>query len=133
MAPWTKKNLDEIEDMAGARGMGEYLEGRFARGELELEQTGVSFQRIKPGKRLPFGHTHSVQEELYVVVGGTGTMNVEGELVPLGARLDAVRVGPGVWRSVEAGAEGLELLAYGGPVTPEQDADMEMGWWPTAP
>ena len=130
MSDFTKQNLGRVDDMAGEHGMGEVLEGRFARGALELEQTGISHQAIKPGKRLPFGHTHSRQEEIYVVLSGSGRMKIGEELVELNGRLDAVRVAPEVWRGVEAGADGLELLAYGAPVTAEDDSAMEMGWWP---
>jgi len=31
---------------------------------------------------------------------------------------------------VQAGPNGLELLAFGAPVTGESDADMDMEWWP---
>lgn len=130
MGDWTRKNLSEVEDSAGGHGMGELLEGRFANAALELTITGLSHQAIKPGKRLPFGHVHSVQEELYVVLSGSGTMKVGDDLVPLEKRLDAVRVAPGAWRGVEAGPDGLELLAFGAPRGEESDADMDPGWWP---
>ncbi len=130
MSAWTKVNLGAVPDMAADHGMGDVLEGHFARGALELEKTGVSHQAVKPGKRLPFGHTHSRQEEVYVVLAGGGEMKVGEELVPLEGRLDAVRVAPGVWRGVQAGPDGLELLAFGAPVTGEDDSSMEMGWWP---
>lgn len=129
MSAWTKQNLGAVEDSAGQHGMGEVLEGRFANAALGLEQTGLSHQHLKPGKRLPFGHTHSVQEEIYVVLSGSGRMKVDDELVPLDGRLDAVRVGPNAWRGVEAGADGLELLAFGAPVG-DPDAEMDPTWWP---
>ncbi len=130
MSAWTKQNLAAIDDVAPGHGMGDILEGHFARGALELKKVGISHQVIKPGKRLPFGHTHAQQEEVYVVLAGSGTMKVEDDLVTLDARLDALRVAAGTWRGVEAGPDGLELLAFGGPVGGEDDADMEMGWWP---
>jgi quercetin dioxygenase-like cupin family protein len=131
MTAWTKQNLGELEDMAPKSSMGEVLEGRFAKGALELEQTGISHQHLKPGKRLPFGHVHSVQEEIYVVLSGSGEMKVGDEMVALGGRLDALRVAPGAWRGVQAGPDGLELLAFGAPATEESDADMDMEWWPS--
>ena len=44
------------------------LESRFARKPLELEQSGVSYYKIAPDFRTPFGHRHGEQEEVYVVV-----------------------------------------------------------------
>jgi len=131
MSAWTKQNLGEVEDMAPENGMGEVLEGRFANVALALEQTGLSHQHLKPGKRLPFGHIHSVQEEIYVVLSGSGDMKIGDEMAVLDGRLDAVRVAPGTWRGVQAGPDGLELLAFGAPVTGENDADMDMDWWPS--
>jgi hypothetical protein len=32
---------------------------------------------------------------------------------------------------VQAGPDGLELLAFGAPVTEESDAEMDMEWWPS--
>ena len=130
MTAWTMQNLGEVEDLSPAHGMGDVLEGRFAKAALGLEQTGISLQRIKPGQRLPFGHTHSVQEEIYVVLAGSGEMRVGDDVVVLAARLDALRVAPGAWRGVQAGPDGLELLAFGAP-SGAPDAEMDAGWWPT--
>ncbi len=131
MSTYTKKNLaSDVDDVAEQHGMTDILEGHFATNALACEQTGISHQIIKPGKRVPFGHTHSRQEELYVVIGGSGRMKVGEELVELGGRLDAVRVAPDVWRGIEAGPDGLELLAFGGPTAGESDADVDPTWWP---
>ena len=35
----------------------------------------------------------------------------------------------GVWRCTEAGDEGLEVLAVGAPITEDNDAEIEQGWW----
>ncbi len=130
MSAWTKQNLGEVDDSAPGHGMGELMEAHFAKGALDLEQTGLSHQHLKPGVRLPFGHNHSVQEEIYVVLSGSGELKVGEDLVPVGSRLDTVRVAPGAWRGVQAGPDGLELLAFGAPVTGESDAEMDKDWWP---
>ncbi len=39
---------------------------------LELEESGLSYQRVPPGYRFPYGHTHTRQEEVYVVVRARG-------------------------------------------------------------
>ena len=129
---YTRVNLrDDVEDLAAKHGMGEVLEGHFATGELGLEKSGVSFQAFKPGQRLPFGHNHDEQEELYVVIGGSGRIKLDDDVVEV-SRLDAIRVPPDVMRSLEAGDDGLELLVFGAPNTGAVTNDVaaqEMGWW----
>ena len=101
-------------------------EARFAKDELEAEQTGVSYQRLKPGKRQAFAHRHERAEEVYVVLRGSGQAKLDDQLVEL-RTLDAIRVAPGVTRAFQAGPDGLELLAFG----PRHDGDGDVlpGWW----
>ena len=61
-----------------------------------------------------YGHTHKKQDEVYVVLRGSGRMKLDDEIVEL-KEWDAVRVPPGTWRGYEAGPEGLELLVIGAP------------------
>src|SRR3954471_15432158 len=108
---------DDVEDSAVAFGLAPDLEAHFARTALALEQSGLSFQRLAPGFRGGFGHRHKTQEEVYVVVGGSGRIKVDDEIRDL-RQWDAVRVAPATMRAFEAGPDGLELLAYGAPSTP---------------
>jgi len=96
------------------------------RGDLEAEDTGVSLYMLKPDKRQPFGHKHDEAEEVYVVMAGSGRMKLDDEILDI-AKLDAVRVAPGVMRSFEAGSDGLQMLAFG----PHHEGDGELiqGWW----
>jgi mannose-6-phosphate isomerase-like protein (cupin superfamily) len=129
MSGYTKLNLDrDVEDSAQKFGMCDVLEAHFARDDIEATRFGLSLQRVKPNQRLPFGHSHKQQEEVYVIVGGSGRLKLEDEIVEV-AQWDAVRVSPEITRSVEAGPEGLELIAFGAPNTGMQDANQEMGWW----
>jgi mannose-6-phosphate isomerase-like protein (cupin superfamily) len=129
MADYTKVNLmADVKDMAPEFGM-EGVESRFARKNLELEQGGLSVFRLQPGFRFPFGHTHSEQEEVYVVVSGSARLAVGDDVVDV-AQWDAVRVPAGVWRGMEAGPQGADLLAFGAPNTENKDAEMQPGWWP---
>jgi mannose-6-phosphate isomerase-like protein (cupin superfamily) len=125
-APYTLKQLADVEDSAPKFGYGEVQEARFARRDLEAEQTGVSYHRVKPGKRQGFAHRHERAEEVYVVLSGSGRVKLDDEVIEL-RRLDALRVAPGVTRAFEGGPEGLELLAFG----PHHEGDGEMvpGWW----
>lgn len=124
--PYTVKSLAEVEDSAVKFGYDELQEARFAGGDLGAERTGVSYLRVKPGKRQPFGHRHDEAEEVYVVLAGSGRVNLDGEVVEI-ERLDAIRVAPGVTRAFEAGPDGLEILACG--ARHEGDGELLPGWW----
>jgi mannose-6-phosphate isomerase-like protein (cupin superfamily) len=126
MSLFTHKNLNDVEDKAPGFGHGESVEARFANGDLDTENTGVSFHRIKPDQRQPFGHRHEEAEEVYVVVRGSGRAMLGEELVEL-KELDAVRVSPRLARAFEAGPDGLELLAFG--PRHERDGEILPGWW----
>ena len=129
MAGYTKVNLkDEVEDQAPNFGLEGKLEMRMARVPLELEQQGVSYQRIAPNFRLPFGHQHKTQEEVYIVLSGSLRAKVEDEIVELGP-FAALRVHKDTMRSFEGGPDGAELLAVGAPHTGPGDAETENDWW----
>lgn len=126
---YTHLNLADAEDMAPKFGIGDTLEGRFVRTSLELEQSGLSYQKLKPNKRSTFGHSHKGQEEIYVVVRGSGRIKIGDDIVEL-KPLDAVRVAAQAVRALEAGPDGLDILAFG-PRTDEAAAEVEMvpDWW----
>ena len=133
MADYTLLNLKEdVEDAAAKHGRGPDLESHFARGPLGMKEGGLSQLRLAPGFRMPFGHKHERQEEVYVVISGTLRVKVEEEVLELGP-WDALRVGPGTMTSMEGGPEGAELLAFGAPNTANGDAEMVPGWWSDQP
>ena len=127
MAGYTKLNLTEdVENSAEKFGMGEVLQAHFAREAIEARNFGLSLQRLKPDQRLPFGHKHAEQEEVYVVVAGSGRLKIEGEVLEL-AQWDAVRVDPELVRNLEAGPDGLDVIAFGAPGV--RDSEQLMNWW----
>ena len=109
---FTKISLSAVEDVAPANGFGDCWEARTAREALEAERTGVAFFRLHPGKRSPFTHRHKEAEEIYVVLRGSGRAKLGDEILDV-APLDAIRVAPATPRAFEAGADGLDLLAFG--------------------
>ncbi len=128
MAGYTKLNLKEdVEDQAPKFGMPE-LEFRMARVPLELESSGVSYMRIEPNFRLPFGHTHNVQEEVYVLVSGSARLKLDDDVIDL-KPFDAVRIHRETMRNLEGGPDGAELIAIGAPNTGPGDGPMTQGWW----
>lgn len=130
---FTHRNLRaDLEDLGGNFDGAPGLEFRAATKALELEESGLTYQRVPPDYRFPYGHTHETQEEVYVVVGGGGRMAVDDAVVEL-RQWDAVRVPPGSWRGYEAGPEGLELLIVGAPnlgENPRDDVEGTRDWWP---
>jgi quercetin dioxygenase-like cupin family protein len=110
MSDYAIKNLMDVEPSNG--GPGEQIDVRFTRRHLDSAELGVSYFRYGPGFRT-IGHRHEVQEEAYVVVGGSGRIKLGDELKEL-RRWDVVRVAPQTARGFEGGPEGLELIAIGG-------------------
>jgi mannose-6-phosphate isomerase-like protein (cupin superfamily) len=125
MSDYTKTNIKELDNSAARFGL-EGFEARFARKAMELEQFGFSYQKFGPSWRQPFGHVHSGQEEVYVVLEGGGRIKIEDEVVDL-RKWDAIRIPSGVTRQLESGPDGLEILAIGG--NPSGDAEIIQGWW----
>jgi mannose-6-phosphate isomerase-like protein (cupin superfamily) len=129
MAAYTKVNLKEdVDDQAPNFGLAPDLEARMARVPLELEHSGISYQRLAPNFRVPFAHRHKTQEEIYVVVNGSVRMKLEDEVIELN-QWDAIRVPKETMRGFESGAEGAEIIAIGAPNTGPGDAEVEQGWW----
>ncbi|HEV7774565.1 MAG TPA: hypothetical protein VGO48_14885 [Conexibacter sp.] len=110
MSNYAIKNLMDVEPSNG--GPGEEIDVRFTRRHLDSEQLGVSWFRYGPGFRT-IGHRHEVQEEAYVVVGGSGRIKLGDEVMEL-RRWDVVRVAPQTARGFEGGPEGMEVIAIGG-------------------
>jgi quercetin dioxygenase-like cupin family protein len=120
-------NLREIDDSVG--GQVEGLEARFSRTLIESRDLGVSLFSYKPGVRPPFAHSHREQEEAYVVVAGSGRIRIGDEVRDI--RLwDVVRVAPEVVRGFEAGPDGLEVIAIGGPKPEGGDGVRSDAPWP---
>ena len=101
---------------------------RGARDALGCEKSGLSLQSVAAGARQPFGHHHTDEEEIYLVLKGGGTMRAGKEDVEL-RPMDAVRVAPGVTRAIEAGPDGIEFVAFGSPGGGQADGEMLSGWW----
>jgi mannose-6-phosphate isomerase-like protein (cupin superfamily) len=125
---YTVVNLKQVDDMAPRFGLSPGLESRFARVPLELEHSGISYFRVAPEFRAPFGHTHTEQEEIYLVVAGSARVKLDDEIVELN-EWDALRIPPGTMRGVEGGPEGAELIAFGAPSNENRDVEMVQGWW----
>ncbi len=128
MGSYTNRNLKtEVENQAPKFDMPPEMEVRFARTPLGGETLGLSLMKLAPGFRIPFGHKHEQQEEVYVVVRGSARVAVEDETVEL-SEWDAIRFDKNTMRAVEAGPEGVEYLAFGAGED-ARDAEMVQNWW----
>jgi len=121
-------NLLELDDVVDGRVPG--LEGRFGRKHLGSRDLGVSHWKYAAGTRNS-GHSHGEQEEAYVVVAGSGRVRLGDELRDI-RQWDVVRVAPEVIRAFEAGPDGLELIAVGGPKPEGGDGERSDTPWPDA-
>jgi mannose-6-phosphate isomerase-like protein (cupin superfamily) len=108
MSNYTAKKLDEMEAAYG----GGFVK---ARAELGITSFGVQVIRLPADNSDYPEHDHATdgQEEVYVTLAGSGTIDIAGESVELDTDT-FVRVGAGVTRKVHSGPSGLQLLVIGG-------------------
>lgn len=125
-SPYTLINLGDVEDAAVPSGFSHRWEARVARTPLRAQQAGLTYFRLRPGKRSPFSHRHRQAEEIYIVLQGSGRVKLDDEVVDV-SPLDAIRVAPAVARAFEAGADGLEFVATG-PHHPSDGEPVDDPW-----
>jgi mannose-6-phosphate isomerase-like protein (cupin superfamily) len=125
----THTRIDGIEALQGF----DRVSLRRAAAALGVRSFGISIEELEPGADEYPEHDHSEeglggemfaqrpqqlgQEEVYVALRGSGTLEADGKTYPLDADHIA-RVGPAVKRKITAGPDGLRLLAIG--ATPGQ-------------
>jgi quercetin dioxygenase-like cupin family protein len=129
MSRFATVNLLDVENSVGDQAPG--IEGRFGRRLLDSRDLGISHFRYAPDLRSPVAHSHREQEEAYIVVGGSGRMLIDDEVHDL-RQWDVVRVAPEVVRAFEAGPDGLDIIAVGGPKPEGGDGVPGSAIWPDA-
>jgi quercetin dioxygenase-like cupin family protein len=110
MSAYSKVNLLDLDNSAQAKAAG--VDARFARSHIDSEHLGVSRFHYPPNFQPTDGHSHREQEEVYVVLDGSGQVKLDDELREL-RQWDVLRVAPGTFRGFAAGPDGLDLLAIG--------------------
>jgi mannose-6-phosphate isomerase-like protein (cupin superfamily) len=108
MSDYTAKKISEMEAAFG---------GGFVKARAELGVTSFGMQVIRmPANYSDYpehDHNHDGQEEVYLPLKGSGSIEIDGERVEL-EQDTFVRVGGGVKRKVQAGPDGLQMLVLGG-------------------
>jgi quercetin dioxygenase-like cupin family protein len=127
MSRFSAVNLMDLDDSVGDSSSG--VEARFGRKRLESRDLGISLFRYAANVRSPFAHSHREQEEAYVVVAGAGRMLLDDDIRDL-SQWDVVRVAPEVVRAFEAGPDGLDVIAIGGPKPQDGDGVPAEAEWP---
>ena len=131
--PFTLRNLKAgLEDVGPRFDGAADLEFHLATEALEPKKSGLCHQRVPPGYRFPYGHTHKTQEEVYVVVRGSGRMKLDDEIVEAGGVGRGARPARYVAR-LRGGAGGPRdprhrRAQYAGDARRE-DVDGQRGWW----
>jgi uncharacterized cupin superfamily protein len=113
MADVTVKTIDEVGYFQGP-GAREGIKFRHAGADLGVESLGINVLELDGGCTAYPEHDHASdgQEEVYVVLSGSGTLHAGGEEHTLAPGTIA-RVAPGVNRRWETEG-GVTLLALGG-------------------
>jgi mannose-6-phosphate isomerase-like protein (cupin superfamily) len=125
MPNYSKTNYADIENSSKSEG----IEAKFSRSTLETQDFGVSLFKYAPDFQSTMGHKHQVQEEAYVVVGGSGQILIDGEVIEL-KLWDVLRVEPEAVRAFAAGSEGLNIIAVGGDKPEGGDGERVEVTWP---
>ena len=88
--------------------------------------TGLRRQEIGPGRRATPAHTHTAEEEFFVVLAGSGLCWLDGESFAVGAGDCLLCLARGPAHSLIAGPDGLDVLVFG------TRAETEACWLPRA-
>src|SRR5260370_12736117 len=105
MADYTAKRIGDMETIVGGVM-------KRVRAELGVTSFGMQIEDLPPHWDGYPNHAHDEdgQEEVYVVLRGSGEMAIDGDVVTLDPET-VVRVGPGTKRKITPGPDGMRVLA----------------------
>lgn len=105
---YSAEHIGPLEELLNKEFMG--FHGKYFIGkELGLTSSEVSLNRLPAGKAMPFIHSHKKNEELYIVLRGSGMFYVDGDEFPI-QEGSLVRVAPDGERGWKAGDEDLDFI-----------------------
>jgi uncharacterized cupin superfamily protein len=123
--PENIKNVDEIEP-----GRTRHQTYWYLTPEGTTTLAGLSWEKLEPGHRGNYPHCHSAEEEIYVILDGTATLELwKNDLTVEETALRSGHVvarppGTGISHSFRAGPDGVTMLTYGTRATDD------MAWFP---
>ncbi|MFC4988734.1 MULTISPECIES: cupin domain-containing protein [Saliphagus] len=104
---YTKVNYEEVDQVSNAM--------HFLRDPLQTERVGVTVARCDPGwKSRPHDHADNDHEEVYVLIEGRATIDVDGEDVAMETG-DALRIPPESTRQIRNGNEESAFVLVSAP------------------
>lgn len=123
---YTAEEVGPFESLANRDFLG--FPGRYFIGkELGLTGCEVSLNRLPAGKGIPFVHAHKMNEELYIVMAGSGTFYVDGDEFPI-REGSVIRVAPEGERAWTAGDEDLYYICIQAEAGSLTQATLEDGF-----
>ena len=107
MTGYSGKSIDELPTLWDGFA-------KLVRAGLDITAFGANIMDLPPDySTKSHDESESGQQELYVALQGSGSVEVEGESLPLDAG-HLVRVDPGTARALSSGPDGLRVLCVGG-------------------
>ncbi|HEX6460790.1 MAG TPA: hypothetical protein VF032_17880 [Thermoleophilaceae bacterium] len=107
MSGYAAKSIDELPTLWDGFA-------KLVRAGLDISAFGANIMDLPPDySTRSHDESESGQQELYVALRGSGSVDIEGARLPLDAE-HLVRVDAGTARVVSSGAEGLRVLCIGG-------------------
>lgn len=104
---YTKANYTDVGSKGGAL--------HFLRDELDCENLGITVIDAEPGwEGLEHDHADEGQEEVYLLVEGSATIEVDNEVIQM-EEGDAVRVSANAERKITNSDEQTKIVAVGAP------------------
>ncbi len=94
-------------------------DGSTIREYLHTARQSLAEASLEPGGSTR-RHFHAAAEEIYLIVDGGGTLEVDGEARDVGAG-DAILIPPGAWHELTAGRDGVRLLCCCVPAYTDDD------------
>ena len=120
-------NISEIIEHELVLGPDFKIQGKVFAGQA-VGTTGseLSFQTLVPGQDSGFLHAHKTHEELYIILRGEGSYQVDGEIFPV-SEGTIIRVAPDGKRALKnTGKENLTMLCIQYKANSFTDADNPM-------
>jgi mannose-6-phosphate isomerase-like protein (cupin superfamily) len=122
---YSVEHIGPLEELLQRDFMG--FHGKYFVGsDLRLTGCEVSINRLPAGKGMPFVHTHRKNEELYIVLRGSGFFYVDGSEFPI-QEGSLIRVAPDGERAWRAGDEDLYFICIQAEAGSLSQATLEDG------